>query len=599
MYKPGGTLRDAVTAIERGDYVLPAIQREFVWKPEQICRLFDSIMQGIPFGTFLFWKVEPASVEAYKFYGFVRDYHERDNPHCPDLGLVSGRQLIAVLDGQQRLSALNIGLRGSIAIRQPSMWRNNPKAYPVKHLYLNLLSKAEPDEEGEVFELRFLEQARPHVSGKELWFKVPDILGMKTGPLMSKWVNAALKDESGLVPEEESSAAYETLDLLHRVIHAENKVSYYEEGSQSLERVLRIFIRLNSGGTVLSYSDLLLSIAVAQWKGDARKEIHSLRDELNSIGTGFAFSNDFILKAGLMLSGVASVGFKVENFTRSSMAELEKQWGGIRNALLLTVELAASFGLSGQGRWAESSLLPIAYYLYHTQAPDNFITHSSRAVDRALIRSWLLRSLLKPSGIWGSGLDTLLTALRVAIQGGQGSVFPASALEQEMKGRGKDLTFSEPEVELLLDVSYPDYRTFLLLSLLYSFIDLKNHFHVDHVFPKARLTEAQLRRAGIPEMEVNDFAAKANRLPNLQLLGGPENNEKRAKLPLEWLNTAFHTDAARGEHIQRHDLGVMPTAVAGFAPFFDERRAAMKARLQALLVSSAAGASLVQAEVAA
>ena len=146
MYKPGGTLRDAVTAIERGDYVLPAIQREFVWKPEQICRLFDSILQGIPFGTFLFWKVEPASVEAYKFYGFVRDYHERDNPHCPDLGLVSGRQLIAVLDGQQRLSALNIGLRGSMAIRQPSMWRNNPKAYPVKHLYLNLLSKAEPDE---------------------------------------------------------------------------------------------------------------------------------------------------------------------------------------------------------------------------------------------------------------------------------------------------------------------------------------------------------------------------------------------------------------------------------------------------------------------
>ncbi len=168
-----------------------------------------------------------------------------------------------------------------------------------------------------------------------------------------------------------------------------------------------------------------------------------------------------------------------------------------------------------------------------------------------------------------------------------------------MKGRGKDLTFSEPEVELLLDVSYPDYRTFLLLSLLYSFIDLKNHFHVDHVFPKARLTEAQLRRAGIPEMEVNDFAAKANRLPNLQLLGGPENNEKRAKLPLEWLNMAFHTDAARGEHIQRHDLGVLPTAVAGFSPFFDERRAAMKARLQALLVSSAAGASLAQAEVAA
>lgn len=587
MYKPGGTLRDAVTSIEQGNYVLPAIQREFVWKPEQICRLFDSIMQGIPFGTFLFWRVEPASVEAYKFYGFVRDYHERDNPHCPDLNLSAARQVTAVLDGQQRLSALNIGLRGSMAVRQPNMWRTNPKAYPIRHLYLNLLSDPEPDDEGEVYVLRFLEQPRPHVPGKELWFKVPDILGMKTGPSMSKWVNTALKDGSGLVPEEESSAAYEILDLLHRVIHAETKVSYYEEGSQSLERVLRIFIRLNSGGTVLSYSDLLLSIAVAQWKGDARKEIHSLRDELNGIGNGFSFSNDFILKAGLMLAGIASVGFKVENFTRSSMAELESQWGGIRDALLLTVELAASFGLSGQGRWAESSLLPIAYYLYHSKAQGSYTTKSTTAPDRAAIRSWLLRSLLKPSGIWGSGLDTLLTALRGVVQNSQSSGFPIAELENEMRGRGKSLAFSEPEIDLLLDTSYPDYKTFLLLSLLYPFVDLKNHFHVDHVFPKAKLTEAQLRKAGISDGEASDLAVRANRLPSLQLLGGPENNEKRAKLPLDWMQIAFQTDAARGEHIQKHDLGTLPTDVFGFAQFFDARRSLMKVRLQAMLENDA------------
>ncbi len=589
MYKPGGTLRDAVTAIERGDYVLPAIQREFVWKQEQICRLFDSIMQGIPFGTFLFWRVEPSSVEAYKFYGFVRNYHERDNPHCPDLGLVTGRQLTAVLDGQQRLSALNIGLRGSMTVRQPAMWRTNPKAYPVRHLYLNLLSNPEPDDEGEVYSLRFLEAPRPHVPGKELWFKVPDILGMKSGALMFKWVSAALKNDGGLVPEEESSTAYETLDLLHRVIHAENKVSYYEEGSQSLERVLRIFIRLNSGGTVLSYSDLLLSIAVAQWKGDARKEIHSLRDDLNSIGTGFAFSNDFILKAGLMLAGIASVGFKVENFTKTSMEELEKQWAGIRRALLLTVELAASFGLSGQGRWAESSLLPVAFYLYRSNAPDNFATHSSRASDRSSIRDWLLRSLLKPSGIWGSGLDTLLTALRTVLQKSAQPIFPAAALEEEMRGRGKELSFSEPEVELLLDTAYPDYRTFLLLSLLYPFIDLKNHFHVDHVFPKAKLTEAQLRRAGVPLDEVGELANKANRLPNLRLLGGPENNEKRAKLPSEWLDLNFTSAATRSEHIANHDLGKVPADATDFEHFFESRRVAMKIRLQALLGAVSGG----------
>ena len=54
MYKPGGTIAEALHRIHNNSYVLPAIQREFVWKPEQIERLFDSLMQGYPFGTFLF-----------------------------------------------------------------------------------------------------------------------------------------------------------------------------------------------------------------------------------------------------------------------------------------------------------------------------------------------------------------------------------------------------------------------------------------------------------------------------------------------------------------------------------------------------------------
>src|SRR5258706_9842326 len=105
MYKPGGTVASALGRIQQTSYVLPAIQREFVWKPEQICRLFDSLMQGYPFGTFLFWKVEPEMSADFKFYGFVQNYHERDAAHCPELGTLPNRELTAVLDGQQRLTA--------------------------------------------------------------------------------------------------------------------------------------------------------------------------------------------------------------------------------------------------------------------------------------------------------------------------------------------------------------------------------------------------------------------------------------------------------------------------------------------------------------
>ena len=86
MYKPVGTLRDTIDNIEQKRWVLPAIQREFVWKPEQVCTLFDSLMQGYPFGTFLFWKVEAERSGDWRFYDFVLNYHEKNAPHCPDLG---------------------------------------------------------------------------------------------------------------------------------------------------------------------------------------------------------------------------------------------------------------------------------------------------------------------------------------------------------------------------------------------------------------------------------------------------------------------------------------------------------------------------------
>ena len=96
--------------------------------------------------------------------------------------------------------------------------------------------------------------------------------------------------------------ANKTLFKLHNIIHEKGTISYYQEKSQLLDKVLNIFIRINSGGTILSYSDLLLSIATAQWETkDAREEIISFVDEINSIGDGFNFNKDFVLKSCLVL----------------------------------------------------------------------------------------------------------------------------------------------------------------------------------------------------------------------------------------------------------------------------------------------------------
>lgn len=574
MYKPGGTIAMALQRIQSKAYVLPAIQREFVWRPEQIERLFDSLMQGYPFGTFLFWKVEPATSGKFKFYDFVLNYHQRDAAHCPELPLLHNQAVTAVLDGQQRLTALNIGLRGSMAMKAPNKWWSSPDAFPQRVLRLNLLGSLDADEDGAAYDFRFLDEAQVAKSEGALWFRVPDVLGMSGGPAMLDTLIA-----QGLSGEM-LSRAYANLDRLHRVIHTEPLIHYYEEEAQDVERVLNIFIRLNSGGTVLSYSDLLLSIAVAQWRQiDARSEIHRLVDELNRIGTGFALSQDFVLKAGLMLADIASVGFKVDNFTTANMAKLEANWARIRTALVRTVELAASFGLNGQTLRADSALLPIAYYLYQRQAPDNYVTHRVHLKDRERIRHWLVRSLLKQSGIWGSGLDTLLTALRDVIQQRGETLFPVIEMAQEMEIRGKSLTFSAAESDDLLAMQYGDKRMFALLSLLFPFVDLRNQYHMDHVFPISRFSAAQLRRAGIAEHDHQTLATAANELPNMQLLEGAANLEKRAALPGSWLDQRYAVAGDRQHYRTIHLLGEVPAGIESFKEFHVARRERLRERL--------------------
>jgi hypothetical protein len=583
LYKPGGTIAEALGRIQNKSYVLPAIQREFVWKPEQIERLFDSLMQGYPFGTFLFWKVEPSTSGKFKFYDFVLNYHQRDAAHCPELGKMHQQSVTAVLDGQQRLTALNIGLRGSMAIKQPNKWWTNPDAFPKRTLRLDLLAPQVPDEDGVVYRFRFLDDGQAARDEIAHWFSVPEILGMEDGPAMLTALMARGLEGDSL------KAAYATLDRLHRVVHSHNLINYYEEETQDVERVLNIFIRLNSGGTVLSYSDLLLSIAVAQWKQvDARAEIHALVNELNRIGTGFSLSQDFVLKAGLMLANIASVGFKVENFTTANMAALEANWPAIRATLVRTVELAASFGLNGQTLRADSALLPIAYYLYRRNVPANYSSHSQFAPDREAIRGWLIRSLLKASGIWGSGLDTLLTALREVIQQHGAEAFPVTQLRQVMAQRGKSQTFEPAEIEDLLHMEYGDKRLFALLALLFPFVDLRNNFHIDHVFPISRFSRAKLLKAGFGEEEAEALGRHANQLPNLQLLDGAINNEKRAAMPAEWLAKQF-PDAASAQHYrEKHLLGELPADLTGFAGFHAKRRDWLRAALTGMLGGTAA-----------
>lgn len=580
MHQQGGTIEQTLDSIASHEYVLPAIQREFVWRPEQVCNLFDTLMQGYPFGEFMLWRVASENSAKYRWYDFVREYHQRDNPHCPELAAIYNKPLTAVLDGQQRLTAFNIGLRGYMARKLPYKWWNSTDAFPVRVLALDLLALAGPEEEGSRYRFEFIDEDRVGIEDASLWFKVSDILKLEDGPDMLDWLL-----EKNL-EREQQSVAFHTLARLHRAIRVEQIVAYYEETSQDIERVLNIFIRCNSGGTQLSYSNLLLSIAVSQWKNlDARREVYGLVDEMNRVRPGLLFNADFVLKAGLMLTDIASVGFKVENFTYDNMAVLEENWSDIRQALLETAELIDSFGFDSRTIQATNSLLPIAYYLYKKGAPRDFETSDQYLSDRKLIRGWLTRSILKESGIWGSGLDTLLTALRASMRNSDFTEFPVAELRGVMAQRSKTLDFGKEEIEELADMRSGDRRLFPLLTMLFPFLDSRDGSDIDHVFPKSRFTPTRLRAACVEEEMIEAFRDCSERLANLQLLDRSVNNEKRATLPADWLDVHCPDDETRTNYCDRHLLGDVPREIAEFMEFYSCRRTQLLERITQIVNS--------------
>lgn len=410
-YETALKISDVIDDIHKKKYLLPSIQREFVWDTYQIEQLFDSLMRDYPISSFLFWKVDKEQVKNYEFYEFLRDYHERDKTHNPKANVEGEEEITAVLDGQQRLTSIYIALKGTYAYKLARKRWDNDQAYPKRKLYLNLVRKAEdPDFE---YEFLFLTDSEAQENNENnYWFPVGKILNLKEPGDVNEYLTEYVFDDYS---KDARKFANKTLFKLHSIIHEKGAISYYQEKSQVLDKVLNIFIRINSGGTVLSYSDLLLSIATAQWKTkDAREEIISFVDEINNIGDGFNFNKDFVLKACLVLSDFNDIAFKVDNFNKANMLKIEDSWDNITDAIRISVKLISSFGYNRDTLTSNNAIIPIAYYLKKIGATESFVSSTKTIEDKKNIKQWLILSLIKRT--FSGQPDNILRPIRKIIQ---------------------------------------------------------------------------------------------------------------------------------------------------------------------------------------
>ncbi len=570
------TIKDAVEHIHRKEYLLPAIQREFVWSSEQIEKLFDSLMRGYPISSFLFWKVEKGNQKNYQFYEFIRDYHERDNKNNPKASVSGEDAITAILDGQQRLTSLYIGLKGSYAYNLSKKRWDNPSAFPKRKLCLNLLaSSTDSDLE---FDFQFKTDEEINVKDEnKLWFVVGDIMNFKS---LEDAMNYLMENVVGKYPADTMKFANSTLCKLYQVVHQSQSINFFLEEGESLDKVLDIFVRINSGGTQLSYSDLLLSIASAEWQDrDAREEITSFVKELNAIGGGFNLNKDFVLKNCLVLTD-KEIAFKVENFNETTLRDIEVAWLDITKAIKAAVVLVASLGYQRDTLTSSNAIVPIAYYLKKIGSPENF--HIARAFeeDRKKISKWLRMALLKRT--FSGQPDNVLRPMRDVIRDSDNN-FPIESLFERFKGTSKALSFDDDELVNLTSYEYGEAYTYSALAFLYPSLDFRNRFHLDHIYPKWMFTRKELQKQGVSKDDIPAYLDQFNSLSNLQLLEGVPNQEKSGKKIDEWMQETYPNEADRATYRKKNYIPEMELSIANFLPFIQSRKELLVAEFQHLL----------------
>src|SRR5699024_3655822 len=120
---------------------------------------------------------------------------------------------------------------------------------------------------------------------------------------------------------------------------------------------------------------------------------------------------------------------------------------------------------------------PLAQYVHHRGLDQSYREVASAAKDRALLKNWVMRASIVP-GVWGSGLDQLLQALRTTITEHGAHDFPAAAIASMMSARGKSLAASDELIEAILDYEFGDGETFGVLAITFPHVNTRNIHHV-------------------------------------------------------------------------------------------------------------------------
>ena len=572
------TIWQAIKHIQRNSYLLPAFQREYVWSSNQVENLFDSLMKGYPINSMLFWKVKDEAKNAYKFYKILDKYVEKYHVHNDAFNTNQVNDFYAILDGQQRLTSLYIGLCGSYAYhRYRARWDNSDYNFPERILYLNISRTFPEDESDKTYNFSFKEKAQTQEkalyqdTNGDKWFRVGEILNLEGGD--SDYDVDDFAEDNKITRNEKK-----IINLLRKKIFEKTVIDYYEIEDSKPDVAVNIFVRINSGGTQLSFSNMLMSMAIAGWqKKDARTEILRLVDLVNN--KGFNITQDYILKAFLYLYKT-DVRFRIKSFNNDFIALIEDKWESIRDCIDELFELLRNYGLDRSSLTSNNATMPILYYLYHRNIYKGFASLIGYSEDRERIRVWLMKTLIYRS-FGGSSDRTLQLSHKAFTDDMETSFikediksFPADSISSSIKQP------SEPSDDYIDNYIFPIHKdnkfAFAILALLYSNLDYRNFYHKDHIHPFVLCKDAGY--------DWNEY----DTILNLQMLDANENMAKNAKPLIDWVE-AETTPETRPAFLKNHLIPDVDLGLDNFSEYIAQRRVLLKERIKQIFIRTNIG----------
>ena len=560
-YEDMGAL-EALKKANAKSLLLPDIQREYVWDVTEIEALFESIVDGYPIGSCIFWKTTRKNINEQKpslYYFFSKFEREKTKNEKVSIPLSEEQDYYIVLDGQQRITSLNIALNGSYKYYKGGRGhdRKNPKFWVEKELYYNLQYYAQSADDDEHPRKRFVFLTEDEAKAGS-YYKVKSLL--------------QYDDSDGLVEELlvkgiEKRCRTDLSRLLRRLTDSSGKglIHYYCIDEESYDAALNIFIRVNSTGRKLSKSDLLFSTLIDGWE-NGKENVEKLIDVMNNKGDGFLFTRDYLMRTCLVLTG-GNPNLKIDSLTGDAIQAIRDHWPRIKSSLDEMSSLLNEIGMSHENLTSYNATMPVALYLFKG---GKIKTTESRQE----VRKFLSVSLAKR--MFGVASNTALTSTRAAIAKVDctKTPFSLSLFQGVSLVGGRTFDVDEREIDRWLDTYEKGQNTYVLLSLLYPHLKLSQvSFHQDHCHPYAGFEKKAIAPLGLSDEKMQEWKKKRNLLPNLQFLAGPENQSKN-KTPLKDWVTA-------GNEFEYHPAGIS-LELADFDAFFDARRQLIKKQLMSL-----------------